>query len=193
MTAVQSNRLSGRMIDAAGIGAILAISFAGYWVGVRPAMKRTEEIKSAFNSLASREREAREAEAARLDVERELAAATASLASAVRLVPVSKMNERLAALADAAKRNDIAVSQLTPGAPVIGPKYVSVPVKLSGSCSYLGLTDLLRQIRRDMPDTAVSTIAIAVDPSGKEATSAYSIDLVWFAAPAGLAGAPVEP
>jgi Tfp pilus assembly protein PilO len=180
---------STRSVDAAGIGALLLITALAYFAGVEPAIRRAGELRAAFNSITDRAKEAQEAEGARLDAERKSAALGVALKSSVKLLPIASMNERLAALADTAKSNNITVSQLTPGTPTVLAKYMSVPVKISGNCTYPELTRLLRQLHEIMPDTAVENLAITVDPNRTDATSAYSIDLVWYAAPAASAAA----
>lgn len=180
-------------IHAAGAAVALALSAAGWFLAGAPLMHSTDRSRATAERISIRDRQLREAAAAKSEGERLAAKLQAQLDHAVSLQPSSRLNERLAAISAACDRLGLVVNQLTPAAPETAKRYVTVKVRLVGSATYAQSVALLETLAKDFRDTAVTGFVLRGDPTRPGERSECALDLVWHAAPAGLAGAPTTP
>ena len=87
----------------------------------------------------------------------------------------------------------------SPPSPLEG-KALIVPIKLAGTGSYPDLARFLHSLRETFRDTAITTLKLTAQPAApnpartsENVPAAFTIDLAWYAAPAGSADAPANP
>ncbi len=140
-------------------------------------------------------------------------------ASAVHLQPASKVNERLVEITKLAAAGSISIAQMTPGSPILpsappapadktaapaatslDAKAIVVPIKLAGSGSYPEVARFVHALREQFRDIAVTALHMNSVPgsyepgkSSENVPGPFSIDLAWYAAPAGSADAGAKP
>lgn len=172
-----------------GLAGVLVISGAGVWLGVRPAMERAQEFRDMITSVNERDQRVRAAEAARAVAQGLDTQLSAELNKAVRLLPHTRINERLADLTARAEKRGVKVEQITPGNPTVSSRATVVPIRLSGSCTYADIMRLVRELSAEYRDMAVVNLQITGQPtrSGEMASCVAEFD--WFAAPAVSAAA----
>lgn len=182
---------NGRLwpVHLCGLAGVLVISGAGVWLGVRPAVERAQELRDMITSVNDRDQKARAAEAARAVAQGLDSQLAAELDKAVRLLPHTKINERLADLTDRAEKRGVKVEQIAPGNPTMSSRATVVPIRLSGSCTYADIMRLLRELSTDYRDMAVVNLQISGQPTKSGEKAACMAEFVWFAAPAVSAAA----
>lgn len=109
---------------------------------------------------------------------------------------IDALNQRLARLTAISESNGLTIEGINPGP--VSPTSLSVPIKLSGTCHARACHDFLRALREEYPDTAVTAFALVAPssendrPPDSTAASRFSMQLLWFTAPAPTAP-PAQP
>lgn len=174
-------------VDAVGATIAVAITVIAAGSLLWPMIASAEDgpRRDAVADLENRAR----AEEAALRIERaELEALQKQLDAAVTLEPASKVNTRLVGLAALADRCGVSITLLTHQTARAQKKAVVVPIKIGGSGSYLEVTRFARALHDEYRDTAVVGLSINGAPSAAPNDATYTLDLAWYAAPAGPAG-----
>lgn len=173
-----------RKIDAAAVAVLLAITAAGYVVGVQPIVARENEIAARRAELEAAKTAAYEATRLLQQVRGRIAAAERMLAeNPMRLQPAHRLNARLAEITAAAVRHGLQIDQLGPGRATSSEYYVTVPIRVTGRSSYAGATRFLHEVRAAMPDLAVASMDLTGDPRSSQAEPKFVLSLVWHASP----------
>lgn len=171
-------------IELVGLIALAALSAAAYFVGVEPILTREAQAASAEAELAAKRRTASDAELALGQVRRQLMQVEqAASADPLRLVPLHRLNGRLADIAAVASRHGLQIDQLEPGRPTPAEHYVTVPIRVTGRSGYGAAARFLHDLRESMPDIAVATIELVGEPQSESAAAKATLSLVWHAAP----------
>jgi hypothetical protein len=183
--------LNGKLwpVHACGAACVLAVTAGGVALGVRPAVERTRELSDMITSVNDRDQRVRAAEANRtsaMGLDKKL---SGDLDKAVRLMPHTRINERLADLTARAEKRNVKVEQITPGNPTMSARATAVPIRLSGSCVYTDITRLLRELHADYRDMVLVNLQVIGQPAAAGEKAACVAEFVWFAAPAASAAA----
>ena len=172
-----------------GVVGLLAITAGGVMLGVRPAIDRAQELRGMITSVNERDQKARAAEAAHAAAQGLDRRLTAELEKAVRLLPHTRINERLADLTARAEKRGVRVEQITPGNPTMHTRATAVPIRLSGSGTYAEVTRLLREFRAEYRDMALVSLQMTGQPAKSGEKGSCVAEFTWYAAPAVSAAA----
>jgi Tfp pilus assembly protein PilO len=165
---------------ASAVMTCVALSAAGYALGVSPAVARAARAASERSELADRRKQVGELSAAATAARTELAATRDALtALPLKLEAATAVNQRLARLADMAAESSLSVAEVRPGTLTEGRDFDSVPVSIAGTGTYPACAAFLHRLHDRFPDTAVRSFRAGQSEAG---TASFSIDLVWHTA-----------
>lgn len=155
----------------------LALSAAGYALGVSPAMSRAAQTAADRAELAERRKQAGELSAATTAARADLVVTRDALAALpLKLEPASAVNQRLARLANMAAESNLSVAEVRPGALAEGRDFDSVPISIAGTGTYPACAAFLHRLHDRFPDTAVRSFRAGQAEAG---SASFGIDLVW--------------
>ena len=210
-------------IDALGTLAAVALTLGAGVVAIGPHfLARGPTPADQKAELEHRRQEAADLDKMTETTRQRLADLTTRSATAVHLQPATRVNERLVEITKLAAGGNISIAQMTPGAstppsaPANAPadkhaaapaspldnKALVVPIKLAGTGTYPDLARFIHALREQFRDTAITSLKLNAQPGGGAAESAkpsentpgsFTIDLAWYAAPAGSADASTKP
>ena len=178
-------------VDAVFAVGWVAVLFAGWAFIIAPAQSSEARKAADLSQLSELRTKSLElAQAAQAQRDRLAKLESELKRNPLQLAGVGALNQRIAdltALADqvsAATSVGLKIEQITPGAPVAGPRYTAVPIRLSGIATYVGAQVMLERLHERFPDTGVTAFSLASTQEGA-ATASFTLELMWYAAPAG--------
>lgn len=173
-------------IHGVGAAVLLGLSAAFYAAVVAPEINARAAAREQRTQLEQRMKRDGTLASALDHAENELARVVAALdASPLDLKRADQVNQRLAALIEAANRRGVRVDGVQPGAPVERDRFVKVPIRLAGDGSFRACTLFLHELHAGFPDTGVESIELTGNPASSESGATFVFNLVWYAAPGG--------
>ncbi len=174
----------GWRIDAVGVLVCVALTFAAYFVFVRPTyegkaehdllraqfIEQTQLVQHARVSLSALKQQLSEADSALRD-------------QPLRLEPATLVNHRLAKLADLAETCGLELHQMKPDTPRSGKRYDLVPIVLTGSGDYRRVTLFIRRVHESFADIGVTRFGLKASNAGSHQAQ-FNLSLAWYAMPA---------
>lgn len=196
-------------VDALGLLAALTLTAGAAALALGPKLlSPTQTYAQQQDHLDARRKQAqdidRQADAARKNLD----GLNSQAITAVQLKPANTINQRLGEMSNLAAPCDISITSLSPGTPAAQPpapaagapappapelKAAIIPIKLAGTGAYPDIACFLHMLHDDFRDTALTSLRITATPDPKQSEkqiASFSIDLAWYAAPAGSDGAP---
>lgn len=171
-------------IDLAGLGACALVSALGYFGLVRPALNHQQTYKQLVPKVAERSDELARARADLKTMQDQLEQTGARLdALPLRLEQASRVNSRVARLADLASEMGLEVHEMLPDKARSGKRYDVVPISLSGAGDYNHVTRFMQRVHDSFADIAVMRFDLASDNPGSD-DATFDIDLAWYTLPA---------
>ena len=76
---------------------------------------------------------------------------------------------------------------------VDGPRYLTVPVEISGSGPYSKCAAFLHLLRNELPDVEVFGFELGGNPANPDSRSIFRFDLGWYAASTQVAASSTRP
>ena len=171
-------------IDAVGLLALPLVTTLCYAGLIYPAIgnrRAYEELKPQVTQGAQQVHDARTSfDSLKAELER----TQAQLEDLpLRLEPSSRVNSRLAGIADLAAEIGLEVHQLLPDSASSGQRYDVVPIVLTGSGDYAQVTRFISRVHDNFADISVVGFALSsADPSAQVAQ--FDIGLAWYTLPA---------
>ena len=167
-------RSYSRKVAAFGIGACIAISAGGYFVGIAPALAGLVERRGQERELADRKVRSTELAAELRDTKRRLTAANKDLADLpLRLEPASAVNRRINLLAGVAGEAKVTLNEIQ-------------PIRVVGSGNYPACATFLHALRERFPDTTVQSFDLQNPSPARDGNVAtFRMELAWHTSPAG--------
>lgn len=164
---------------------------AGWALVVAPVQGRREALAAQERELGELNQKAKELDEMRAAQSQRLTEIERALSGLrVRLQDAGALNQRLAELTNLADqigadpRRGLKVEQITPGTPTVGPRFTTVPIRLSGVSTYAAASAFLERLQERFPDTGVTGLTLKV--RGEDTAEAeFGMDLVWYAAGGG--------
>lgn len=177
-------RMTLWQIDAVGAAACVLLGALWYVAGVGPLAQARAEHREMSKTLAQKQEEAEKLASDEREFARALAKVNAEMESAtIRLLPADQINSRLGALTGLAQQVGLTLNEIKPGTPGPAAQFTPVPIRITGTGSFGGVAAFLHQLRERFPDTGVARFDLRGDPEGIDRPAAYSVDMVWYAAP----------
>ncbi len=178
------------VVDGAALAAIALVSAAVYFVSVRPYNDAVEEARAMEAAVADAEAALSKLTDDTDRVRKSLQAAQEQVSRLrVTLDPISKANARLAAVADLAAAQGVALARIQPFEVQSGARFAAMPIKLEGRGQWSGVTGFIAAMHERFPDVAVVGLKLGAQEtaSGRGAMTSLECDLVWYAGPASAA------
>jgi Tfp pilus assembly protein PilO len=170
-------------IDAAGVGACLAITILGVLVVVQPAVRVRMDQASLREELLTLREQVAELEGARTRMKEELGRLDDRLAAnRLQLQGPEHLNTRMARIIESAASSGIVIDETRSGQAGRAELYQAVPVELSGTGSYPGCTAFLHGLHDQLPDTGVVSFELTGNPGRAAERGRFRFNLVWYAA-----------
>ena len=172
-------------IYLAGAAACALVSTGAYFVGVRPAVARHADQASVRVELRAARQKAAALLGTRNGTQSQLNAVNEALQrQALRLDPVSTVNQRLSSLTDLATREcGLVIDEMRPGAIAEGADYQTVPILIAGSGTYPRCAKFLHRLRQTFPDTSVRSFETTNNSASPDSPAAtFQFELTWHAA-----------
>jgi Tfp pilus assembly protein PilO len=178
-------KLTVRQIDIAGIVVCLLLTALAYVLVLRPVARDRATLAALRGDIGSTERAKASIETSQLRLESDLAAVRGEVeASPVKLAPATKLNLRLARIERSAQESGLLIDETRSSAVVMGERYDTVPIEVSGRGSYPDCARFLHRLQRDLPDVEVLGFELSASPDEARARPTFRFDLAWYAAPA---------
>lgn len=158
-----------------------AISAAGYYIGIAPALAGLVERRSQEQELADRRGKMSHLSLEMSDTRRRLLTAGKELADLpLRLEPATAVNRRINWLAGVASEANVTLDEIQPQAAIDGPHYQTVPIRVAGSGAFPACAAFLHNLRNRFPDTSVRSFDIQNATPGRQGNVAtFRIELDW--------------
>lgn len=187
MTSTLQGRI--RRIDAGGAAACLIVLAVGYFSVVRPYLtgeartrRERDDLVALNEQEAQRAAEWRTSQQDLQQIERSIAAMPFTLR------PVTQVNSHLAQVVELAKGAGLTVQDMNPGSPVVGKRFISVPIKLRGTGGFPEVTEFLSALHARFVDTRVTAFSLNADLGAVNGSASFSFELAWHAVPDDPAG-----
>ncbi len=177
-------------VDAAGVAMALTLTCACAAALCWPMVLARGGTESGPDIALALESQARAEEAMLRQSREALESLQERAAQSVTLQPAGQINSRLVAIAEIADRCGVTVTLLTPQKPRPHAKAVVIPIKVGGTGNYLGITRFVGALHDSLRDTAVVSMTLGGQGPDRTQPASYTLDLAWYAAPAGSAGKP---
>jgi Tfp pilus assembly protein PilO len=175
-------------VDAAGTAVILVLSAAAYFGWIGPLLARRDAAAAQSAELAGLQTQARDAERVLHSLRDRLAATRTALESkSIRLEPATQLNARLARLSELAAARGVQIDSMESGLPAMQPRYGSVTIRIGGRGSYRACGELVRAVRSEMPDVAVTSLELNAGAGKSGADATLLTELRWYTAPKAVA------
>jgi hypothetical protein len=181
-------------VDAAGLGASLALVAVFVFAVVSPALQSQAAERAEAAKLAAARADAKKRREDRTRFDTAFERATRDLAATrVKVEPTSKLNTRLAGLTEAGARFGLVIDRIQPETQTATPKATLVPIRVEGRGGFVASRDWLARLREEYPDIAVRGLDIGRDAAAAENAAKFSFELVWYAAPSVQPSQPEPP
>jgi Tfp pilus assembly protein PilO len=173
-----------RVIDGAGLAALVLLSAMMFFVGVRPMLQQQAAYRDRMNQLLSERQRASDLTGSLNEMRHQLMTTEQAIASyPLRLEPLSHLNQRLSQITELASASGLEVTQLEPREGVAGAHYITVPIRVVGQGSFQTSTRFLHRLYEQLPDTAVAAVDLSGRPGASAMPATFAFDLLWYAAP----------
>jgi Tfp pilus assembly protein PilO len=181
------------LVDVVGAAVAAALTVAFVFGALLPIAVRDRMAAAQADAAVRTQQRANALAASIRAITAEIDGTRTRLASApLQIRPASALNERLAALVALAAECGLGVQDLKPGDGVRGPKFLMIPVRVSGTGGYPDVTRFLHRLHDRMPDIAVEGFKLAEAPGGNTAGGRYALDLRWVASLSDVPHAPAQ-
>jgi len=171
-------------IDAAGAAACLAVTALVYFAGIRPTLSKRAHAAGNRARLRHQRLKCTETSGLATDLQSQLLDTQKALANnAIRLQPASRVNQRVAGIADLATKSKLNIDDVRLGPSSSTSRYTAVPITLAGTGTYRTCIAFLHALNKTYPDTCVSTSEISSDPGDPASMATFKFELLWYAAP----------
>jgi Tfp pilus assembly protein PilO len=167
-------------IDAAGAAVILAVTALVYCAGIRPTLHRRAHAAGDRARLRDQRLKCTETSDLATEIQNQLLDTQKALAkSAIQLQPASRVNQRVAGIADLATKTKLKIDDVRLGPSSCASRYTAVPITLAGTGTYQTCITFLHALNKAYPDTCVSTSDVSSDPGDPTGVATFKFDLLW--------------
>lgn len=183
MNALSMTHRRLRTIDAVGLGAVVALTAAVFYVGLDPILAQYRQQKVERRQLETQRVEANTLAANLQEMRRRLSRTEAELAKhELQLEPVGALNRRVAELTAMASACGLKIDEIRPGTSIVQEHHHCVPVKIAGRGSYRDAATFLGRLHERVPDVTAASLTLQGQPN-TAAPPTFELQLVWYAAP----------
>ncbi len=170
------------MLHACGVVVLSALTLVCWFAIFIPASNRRNEAAEVSRRTATLQSEAKRQTRLHQRLTSELAKSRELLLGAeVELLPPSKLNERLAAIADLAGRCKIRIDNINPTSVQNGQLLQIRLLNLTGHGSYPTAYQFMHEVRSALPDMSVRSFTLSAEPDNGHGGAAFDMTLTWCA------------
>ena len=169
-------------LDAIGVAIFIALTVLGYLLEFEPALRDREAMRAGLAELADKRETISRLQGTIHSTSAQIAALQTAQEKELKLLPPAQINDRLSALSSLASEQGLQVEAIEPGEASGSVRYSTVPIRINGRGKYPQFAKFLRTLREELPDTSVTDINLSGGGSTTAAT--FTLNLLWYAAPA---------
>jgi Tfp pilus assembly protein PilO len=179
----RARKLKEWQLDAIGAGVCAALAGAWYLVGYSPLA----EARAQRESLQASVDEQRETASHLVKVQRGYEHSRQEIGEKieklnVHLGPADELLQRMSQLTASAKKAGLTLDETKPGVASPHERFITVPIHMTGTGSYVQCTQFLHDLREHFRDTGVVGMAMQGEPAQSEKPARFTLELVWYAA-----------
>ncbi len=170
-------------IHIGGIAALLLIAGLFYALQFHPLIQQHKRYADLRADIAAQQDRARQLASDLGKTQNQTQAAQRIVKDAqLVLQPRSKLNDRLAAISELAASCGLQTDAIEPGVESAGPRFTSIPIRLSTRGTPTQAMRFLQTLRLRMPDNPAIAIEMTASPSANSADSVgpCAFDLLWY-------------
>jgi len=180
---MSQNGFSTWKVDAVGLGVCVMLTALVLVIGVSPRIDQVREADERQHDLRGARVDASDKERSVRDLRTQFNSLQKQANQlAVNLQPAKALNERLGRIALLAQNLGIRVNQLQPGTTSKGNLFDTVRITLSGVGGFADCARFVHELGERHPDMAVHTFELSPSSDIDAGSSAFRLDIVWFAA-----------
>lgn len=175
-----------RVVNGIGLGTAIVLASLAFWFGIRPILNERMDLRAKEQELASEKQMFAELRCSLREQRKILQHLEEQIANQpLRLDPVGYLNRTLFKITSMAEDGDIRISQVDPGKNQVGVHYSTVPIRIAGNGSFIGLSKFLGQLH-EVLDTAVLAFHLERNRSKSKDEASFEAEFLWYAAPGQL-------
>jgi Tfp pilus assembly protein PilO len=176
-------------VDIAGLLVCILVLAGWYGLSIAPLRDARAQRNALLAELHPRREKLAEMHTQARSQETTLASVRGQiLEGQLQLLPVDKVNRRLADITAAAREHGLRLDEIRPGEPAATRWFMTVPMRLLGSGDYPDIGAFLHWLPSSFPDVAVVAFEIRGEPESLDKAPRFVLNLVWYAAPSGAQG-----
>jgi Tfp pilus assembly protein PilO len=169
--------------DLAGVIALACLTGAGYFGALEPMMQAKQARASMLDQIETQRGEGLELGATIAMLRRQRESLLADLEqSAQRLHPITRQNERLAAITALAAETGLVVDEVHPEQAAFGPRYGKMPVRIHARGDYAKCAMFLHRLA-EYPDLGIQSLQLQGSPADAGQQPVLVVGLVWYVLP----------
>ncbi len=173
------------IVHAGGVLGLGAVLTTAYVVGIRARLEADATTVSLHRELATHEENMRAAQNDISMLEQEVVSLRRRVDESFDLRPISSRNALLAELGEMIRTAGITVDEMIPAGEEHDDGIVRVVIRLRAHGQLPDLLKLMHTLGETRPDIVVRTVEVRGEPFKRDAEQTFSVQLVWFADPAG--------
>lgn len=184
-----SNKLP--TVDLAGVGVMLALSAAFYFLALEPLLDRQQVRQDQNAQLADKRRQASKINS-QLAYTRSRVASVRDLAgrSAIQLRHARQLNSRTAELMKAADACGLQVHEIHPRPVINRDRFDVIPIQLVGAGGYGACARFMHELHETFLDTGINAFDLSGNPQKPEEPAVFNFTIWWHIAPSMTADVP---
>jgi Tfp pilus assembly protein PilO len=169
-------------LDAIGVSVFIALTLLAYVLQFEPVMRDQDALRLGNAELTEKREQSSRLQTTIRNLNTQMDDHQDAQKKELKLQAPSEINDRLSALSTLASDNGLLVEAVEPGEGASGRRFSTVPIRMNGRGTYPQFVKFIHALRSELPDTAVTDISIG--GGGGSAAATFTINLLWYAAPA---------
>jgi Tfp pilus assembly protein PilO len=171
-------------IDAAGIAACAALTFAAYLAGAEPLLDRRQQVVECSEQLNQARQQHRNLLGSNREMKSKLSGVEQALEKAeVSLQPARLVNQRIAALTALANEVGLEVQSINTSVLIPGLRFSQLPIRVISTGDYRTSAAFLHRLPQAFRDMSVAGFDLSDNPTYPKAAG-FSVQLIWYVKPA---------
>jgi Tfp pilus assembly protein PilO len=170
-------------IDAAGIVACAALTFAAYLAGAEPLLDRRQQVVECSEQLSQARQQHRNLLGSNRELKTKLIGVEQALEKAeISLQSAKLINQRIAALTALANEVGLEVQSINTSAVIPGMRFSQLPIRVISTGDYRTSAIFLHRLPQAFKDMSVTAFDLSDNPTDPKAAG-FSVQLVWYVRP----------
>lgn len=169
------------LVHGAGVGVVIAATLGIYLGVAAPALRAKSEQAARTQQAAADAQDLRVLEDNTQALERLSRTLESRLLETVELRSVDQLNRQVASVSELVEQENLHLTKVDPGEPVVTPRYTLVPIRVAGQGAFSDVVAFLNHLHGNHKDTEVRAFAVHVDERAPADVVAFELSLGWYA------------